>query len=54
VILAAFAASVAQGDGPEATWLLLGPLPFWLIGLIGYLRQPRRPRIWQLSLYCRN
>jgi signal transduction histidine kinase len=48
VILAAFAVSVAQGDGPEATWLLLGPLPFWLIGLVGYLRQPRRPVTWWL------
>ena len=48
VILAAFAVSVAQGDGPEATWLLLGPLPFWLIGLVGYLRQPRRPVVWWL------
>ena len=33
VILAAFVVSVARGDGSEAEWLLLGPLPFRLIGL---------------------
>jgi signal transduction histidine kinase len=48
LILAAFAVSVARGDGAEATWLLLGPLPFWLIGLVGYLRQPRNPVVWWL------
>ncbi|HEY3653070.1 MAG TPA: hypothetical protein VGL33_34230, partial [Streptosporangiaceae bacterium] len=40
--------SVARGDGAEATWLLLGPLPFWLIGLVGYLLQPRNPVVWWL------
>ena len=48
VILAAFVVSVARGDGGEAEWLLLGPLPFWLIGLVGYLRQPRNPVVWWL------
>ena len=48
VILAAFVVSVARGDGAEAEWLLLGPLPFWLIGLVGYLRQPRSPVVWWL------
>ena len=48
VILAAFVVSVARGDGAEAEWLLLGPLPFWLIGLVGYLRQPRNPVVWWL------
>jgi signal transduction histidine kinase len=48
VILAAFVVSVAHGDGGEAEWLLLGPLPFWLIGLVGYLRQPRNPVVWWL------
>jgi hypothetical protein len=38
MILSAFVVSVARGDGPEAQWLLLGPMPFWLIGLIAYLR----------------
>ena len=37
MILSAFVVSVARGNGPEAQWLLLGPMPFWLIGLIGYL-----------------
>ena len=50
VILSAFVVSVARGDGPEAQWLLLGPMPFWLIGLIGYLRQPGRPVVWWLHL----
>ena len=48
MILSAFVVSVARGDGPEAQWLLLGPMPFWLIGLIGYLRQPGRPVVWWL------
>jgi signal transduction histidine kinase len=48
VILAAFVVSVARGDGSEAQWLLLGPMPFWLIGLIAYLRQPGRPVVWWL------
>ena len=48
VILAAFVVSVALGDGSEAQWLLLGPMPFWLIGLIAYLRQPGRPVVWWL------
>ena len=48
VILAAFVVSVAHGDGSEAEWLLLGPLPFWLIGVIGYLRRPSRPVVWWL------
>ena len=48
MILAAFVVSVARGDGSEAVWLLLGPMPFWLIGLIGYLRQHRRPVVWWL------
>ena len=48
VILAAFVVSVARGDSAEAEWLLLGPLPFWLIGLVGYLRQPRSPVVWWL------
>jgi signal transduction histidine kinase len=48
MILSAFVVSVARGDGPEAQWLLLGPMPFWLIGLIAYLRQPGRPVVWWL------
>ena len=48
VILAAFVVSVARGDSAEAEWLLLGPLPFWLIGLVGYLRRPRSPVVWWL------
>ena len=48
MILSAFVVSVARGDGSEAQWLLLGPMPFWLIGLIGYLRQPGRPVVWWL------
>ncbi len=48
MILAAFVVSVAHGDGGEAEWLLLGPLPFWLIGLVGYLRRPGSPVVWWL------
>ena len=40
VILAAFVVSVAHGDGCEVDWLLVGPLPFCLIGLVAFLRRP--------------
>jgi peptidoglycan/LPS O-acetylase OafA/YrhL len=43
LLIAAFVVSALGGDAPEASWLLLGPLPFLAIGLAAYLRQPGRP-----------
>ena len=48
VILAACAVSVATGDGSEAGWLVVGPLPFLVIGLVGFLRQPENRVAWWL------
>jgi len=46
VLAAAFGVSVADGDGSEAGWILIGPMPFCAVGLIGYLRQPRHRVVW--------
>ena len=48
VILAACAASVATGDASEAGWLVVGPLSFLVIGLVGFLRQPGNRVAWWL------
>jgi hypothetical protein len=48
VLATAFVMSVAAGNGSETEWILLGPMPFWVIGLIGYLRQPRHRVVWWL------
>ncbi len=48
VILAACAVSVATGDGSEVDWILVGPLPFFVIGLVGFLRQPENRVVWWL------
>ena len=48
VLLAAFAVSVANGDGSEVHWLVVGPLPFLVIGLVGFLRQPENRVVWWL------
>jgi signal transduction histidine kinase len=48
MILAAFAVSVATGDGSEVDWLVVGPLPFLVIGLVGFLRQPENRVVWWL------
>jgi signal transduction histidine kinase len=48
VILAACAVSVAHGDSSEVDWFLVGPLPFLVIGLVGFLRQPGNRVVWWL------
>ncbi len=48
VILAACAVSVATGDPSEAGWLVVGPLLFLVIGLVGFLRQPGNRVAWWL------
>ena len=48
MLLAAFAVSVATGDGSEVDWLVVGPLPFLVIGLVGFLRQPENRVVWWL------
>ena len=47
-IVAALGVSVAGGDGSEVDWLLVGPLPFYAVGLIGYLRRPGNRVVWWL------
>ena len=46
--IVAFAVSVATGDGSEVDWLVVGPLPFLVIGLVGFLRQPENRVVWWL------
>ena len=48
VLAAAIGVSVATGNGPEAEWILLGPTPFWVIGLIGFVRRPENRVVWWL------
>ena len=48
VILAACVVSVATGDASEAGWLVVGPLSFLVIGLVGFLRQPGNRVAWWL------
>ena len=48
VILAACAVSVANGHSSEVGWLVVGPLSFLVIGLVGFLRQPGNRVAWWL------
>jgi signal transduction histidine kinase len=47
-LVAAFGVSVAGGDASEAGWILVGPMPFCAVGLIGYLRRPSHRVVWWL------
>lgn len=48
VLLAAIATSAATGDSSEVDWLVAGPLPFLVIGLAGFWRQPQNRVVWWL------
>jgi signal transduction histidine kinase len=48
LLAAALGVSVATGDGSEAAWILVGPLPFYAVGLIAYLRRPGYRVVWWL------
>jgi signal transduction histidine kinase len=48
VLVAAIGVSVATHNGPEAEWILLGPTPFWVIGVIGFVRRPGNRVVWWL------
>jgi signal transduction histidine kinase len=48
VILAACVVSVANGDGSEVYWLLIGPMSFLVLGVAGFLRQPDNRMVWWL------
>jgi signal transduction histidine kinase len=48
VILAACVVSIATGDSSEVYWLLTGPMPFLVLGLAGFLRQPENRMVWWL------
>src|SRR5262249_58365260 len=45
---AALAVSLANGDGSEVGWLLVGPLPFCVAGAVGFLRRPENRVVWWL------
>ncbi len=47
-LAAALGVSLATGDGSEAGWILVGPLPFCVIGAIGFLRRPDNRVVWWL------
>src|ERR1700749_131145 len=47
-ILATGVVSVATGDASELYWLIVGPLPFLVLGVAGVLRQPENRMVWWL------
>lgn len=47
-LAAALGVSLATGDGSEVGWILVGPLPFCVIGAIGFLRRPDNRVVWWL------
>jgi signal transduction histidine kinase len=47
-LLAAAAVSAATGDGSEIDWIVVGPLPFLVLGVAGFLRQPQNRVVWWL------
>jgi signal transduction histidine kinase len=47
-ILAAGVLSVTTGDASELYWLIVGPLPFLVLGVAGFLRQPENRMVWWL------
>ena len=40
--------SVTTGDAAELYWLIAGPLPFLVLGVAGFLRQPENRMVWWL------
>jgi signal transduction histidine kinase len=47
-ILAACVVSVATGDSSEVYWLIIGPMSFLVLGVVGFLRQPENRLVWWL------
>ena len=47
-LAAALGVSLANGDGSEVGWILVGPLPFCVIGAIAFLRRPENRVVWWL------
>ena len=47
-ILATGVLSVTTGDASELYWLIAGPLPFLVLGVAGFLRQPENRMVWWL------
>jgi signal transduction histidine kinase len=47
-ILATGVLSVTTGDASELYWLIVGPLPFLVLGVTGFLRQPENRMVWWL------
>jgi signal transduction histidine kinase len=47
-LAAALGVSLANGDGSEVGWILVGPLPFCVAGAIAFLRRPENRVVWWL------
>jgi hypothetical protein len=47
-LAAALAVALANGDGSEVGWILVGPLPFCVVGAVGFLRRPENRVVWWL------
>ena len=47
-LAAALGVSLAAGDGSEVGWILVGPLPFCVVGAVGFLRRPDNRVVWWL------
>src|SRR5450755_1007323 len=47
-LAAALGVSLAAGDSGEVHWLLTVPLPFCVIGAVGFLRRPDNRVVWWL------
>ena len=45
---AALGVSLADGNISEVGWILVGPLPFCVVGAIGFLRRPENRVVWWL------
>ena len=47
-LAAALGVSLADGNISEVGWILVGPLPFCVVGAIGFLRRPENRVVWWL------
>jgi cyanate permease len=48
LLAASLIACAVTGDGSEAAWIAIGPLPFYAVGLFGFLCRPGNRVVWWL------
>ncbi len=48
LLAASFIVCAATGAGSEAAWIAIGPLPFYAVALVGFLRRPDNRVVWWL------